>query len=170
MRKGLKLIFMGVCGSGKTTLAERTARYLRCEPVLEADTFHSAEMKEKMRSGVPLNDEDRWPWLERIRQAMLASGDQTVVVTCSALRKAYRERLSGGELTGRVRFIFLDASKETIAKRLTARKHEYMPASLLDSQFSTLEMPDADEPVLRITAEGNEEEVFDLIKEALKGS
>ena len=67
MKQGLKLIFMGVCGSGKTTLAERTASYLNCEPVLEADTFHTPDMKEKMRSGTPLTDEDRWPWLERIQ-------------------------------------------------------------------------------------------------------
>lgn len=168
MREGVKLIFMGVCGSGKTTLAERTASYLGCEPVLEADTFHTPEMKEKMRSGIPLTDQDRWPWLERIRQAMIASGDKTVIVTCSALRRVYRDLLAGGELTGRVFFLFLDASQETIGKRLAARQHEYMPASLLGSQFNTLERPGNDEPVVRVSVEESEDVVFASIKERLR--
>lgn len=167
MKQGLKLIFMGVCGSGKTTLAERTASYLGCGPVLEADTFHTPEMREKMRSGTPLSDDDRWPWLERIRQAMLLSGEQTVIVTCSALRRVYRDLLVGGELEGRVVFLFLDVSRETISERLAVRQHEYMPASLLGSQFNTLERPTDDEPVVFITAEGSEDQVFARITEEL---
>ena len=96
MRLGLKIVFMGVCGCGKTTLAERTAKFLGCDPVYEADMFHPAEMKEKMRAGIPLTDEDRWPWLAQLNGALRESGEQTVVMTCSALLKVYRERLLGG--------------------------------------------------------------------------
>jgi carbohydrate kinase (thermoresistant glucokinase family) len=168
MRSGLKVIFMGVCGSGKTTLAAHTAETLGCGPVLEADTFHAAETKAKMAAGIPLTDEDRWPWLERIRQTLAASGDRTVVATCSALKKVYREKLQAGELAGRVHFIFLDAPQEVIAARLAARQHEYMPPSLLGSQFNTLERPESGEPVSRISVEGTQEETLSLIIDALE--
>ncbi len=167
VKTGLKIIFMGVCGSGKTTLAANTAAALSCEPVLEADMFHSPEMKLKMGSGIPLTDEDRWPWLERIRQALLESGDETVVATCSALRRVYRDRLCAGELAGRVHFIFLDAPQEVIAARLAERKHEYMPPSLLGSQFGVLERPVEGEPVTTVSVEGTREETLSLILQAL---
>ena len=167
MKSGLKIIFMGVCGSGKTTLAANTAAALGCEPVLEADTFHSPEMKAKMASGIPLTDDDRWPWLDRIRKALIDSGDDTVVATCSALRKIYRERLCAGELAGRVRFVFLDAPQEVIAARLAARQHEYMPASLLGSQFNVLERPEEGEPVTRVSVEGTRDETLSSILHAL---
>jgi gluconokinase len=169
MKRGLKIIFMGVCGSGKTTLAAHTAEQLGCGQVLEADTFHSAETKAKMASGVPLTDEDRWPWLDRIRQALLESGERTIVATCSALRKVYRDRLQqGGGLVGRVHFIFLDAPQEIIAARLAQRQHEYMPASLLGSQFNTLERPEEGEPITRISVEGTQEETLNRIIQALE--
>jgi len=168
MRRGLKIIFMGVCGSGKTTLAALTAERLGCGPVLEADTFHSAETKAKMASGVPLTDEDRWPWLERIRQALAESGEQTTVATCSALKRVYRDKLQAGELTGRVRFIFLDAPEEVIAARLAARQHEYMPPSLLGSQLNTLERPHDGEPITRISVQGTPDDTLSTILTCLE--
>jgi gluconokinase len=166
MRSDVKIVFMGVCGCGKTTLAERTAQYLGCDPVYEADMFHPAEMKEKMRSGVPLTDEDRWPWLEKLNGAIRESGDETIVMTCSALRKVYRERLLKG-VEDKVVFFFLDAPEEVIFERVSARKHEYMPVSLLGSQFETLERPQEDEPVKFIPVSGTEDETFEHIKSAL---
>ena len=159
---------MGVCGSGKTTLAGLTAESLDCEPVLEADLFHSPETKAKMASGIPLTDEDRWPWLERIRQALVQSGEQTIVATCSALKKVYREKLQAGELAGRVHFMFLDAPQEVIAARLAARQHEYMPPALLGSQFYTLERPHEGEPITRISVEGTQEETLARILTSLE--
>jgi carbohydrate kinase (thermoresistant glucokinase family) len=167
MKHGLKIVFIGVCGSGKTTLAAWTAKYLGCEPVLEADLFHSPEMKLKMNSGVPLSDEDRWPWLDRIREAMIETREATAVVTCSGLRRIYREKLLLGPLRGRVHFIFLDAPEAIIAQRLAHRTHEFMPASLLGSQFEILEKPDADEPVTTVSVAGTQEEAIEAIKRVL---
>jgi carbohydrate kinase (thermoresistant glucokinase family) len=168
MQSGLKIVFMGVCGSGKTTLAARVAAYLGCGPVIEADTFHSPDMKQKMRAGIPLTDEDRFPWLDRMRHALAKSGDGTVVATCSALRKIYRERLYRGNVCDRVHFIFLDAPREVIAERLALRQHEYMPASLLTSQFETLEAPVPGEPATRISVAGSEDEAFESLVKVLK--
>ena len=167
MRQGLKIIFMGVSGSGKTTLAALTAERLGCGPVLEADTFHSADTKAKMASGVALTDEDRWPWLKRIHNALVASGDRTTIATCSALKNIYRQKLYAGELVGKVHFIFLDAPQEIIAARLATRQHEYMPASLLGSQFNTLEKPESGEPCTRISVEGTQDETLALVLESL---
>jgi carbohydrate kinase (thermoresistant glucokinase family) len=167
MQQGLKIVFIGVCGAGKTTLAAWTAKHLGCEPVLEADLFHSPEMKLKMSSGIPLSDEDRWPWLERIRTAMLETKDATAVVTCSGLRRVYREKLTQGSLRGRVHFIFLDAPQAIIAERLTERVHEFMPASLLASQYELLERPDPDEPFSTVSVAGTQEEAIESIKGVL---
>jgi gluconokinase len=167
MKQGLKIVFIGVCGSGKTTLAGWTAKYLGCEPMLEADLFHSAERRLKMGAGIPLSDEDRWPWLDRIYQAMLDTQDATAVVTCSGLRRIYREKLTRGPLQGRVHFIFLDASAAILQQRLAQRAHEFMPASLLGSQLETLERPDSDEPVTTVSVAGTQEETVEAIKSVL---
>jgi gluconokinase len=123
-------------------------------------------MKQKMMSGIPLTDDDRWPWLGRLNGAMKQVTQTWSVVTCSALKKAYRQKLTEG-LEGTVRFIFLDAPKQIIEERMRLRKHEYMPISLLDSQLATLETPGSDEPVVRIPVSGSEDETFDLILEAI---
>jgi gluconokinase len=167
MRAGLVLVFMGVCGSGKSTLAVHTAQYLGCS-VLEADDFHSAEAKEKMRAGIPLVDDDRWPWIERIRTAITHAHEETVVVTCSALRRVYRNRLAHGPLAGRVHFLFLDAPEAILAERLAARRHEFMAPALLASQLRTLERPLPDEPVHTISVEGTEEESFQAIRQVVQ--
>lgn len=134
------ILVMGVSGAGKTAVGEQLARVLGCE-FLDADDFHPAANVEKMRSGVPLTDADRWPWLalinERLRVLQAQGG--SAVLACSALKHAYRERLAHGVRDLRV--VFLRGSCELIQQRLAARKHRYMPPSLLKSQFETLEIP-----------------------------
>jgi carbohydrate kinase (thermoresistant glucokinase family) len=171
MSQEIRLVFMGVCGCGKTTLAARTAAYLGCERVIEADEFHTPEMKQKMGAGIPLTDEDRWPWLERLNAAMKEMRSPWSVITCSALRQVYREKLAEGlgeSSDSSVRFIFLDAPKEIIKERMMRRQHEYMPVSLLDSQFETLEVPTSDEPVIRISVTGSEDETFEQITHVIE--
>jgi gluconokinase len=163
-KKPYKLIFMGVCGSGKSTLASKVADYLGSGPIIEGDAFHSQEMKEKMRQGIPLTDEDRWPWLARLNQELLKSTEPWTLLSCSALRRAYRERLSEG-LDGSVHFFFLDAPQEVLAARLATRAHDYMPPSLLQSQFQTLERPQVDEPVFTISVKESEESALKAIRD-----
>ena len=142
---------MGVSSSGKSTVGKASGRRLHV-PFLDGDGYHPPANKEKMRAGIPLVDEDRWPWLESLAKALREAADQkgSAVGACSALKRAYREYLT--EQAGEpILFVFLEGSKEVIAKRIAARKHEYMPASLLDSQFATLEVPAADENVLTVS-------------------
>ena len=131
---------MGVCGSGKTTVSRALAAALRW-PFHDADDFHPPENVAKMASGVPLDDTDRVPWLAKIADT-LAQGEargEHAVLACSALKRAYRDRIA---TAGDVRFVYLKGDLPTIAARLATRKHEYMPASLLASQFAALEEPD----------------------------
>ena len=158
----MKLVLMGVCGSGKTTLAHKVAEYLGCGPVIEADTYHSPEMKEKMRSGVPLTDEDRWPWIDRINDALVKEQHPWCVATCSALRRSYRDRLRK-TIEDDVYFILLDAPREVLRERLRKRHHEYMPDTLLDSQLATLEAPGLGEPIATVSVAASENEALDAI-------
>jgi len=143
---------MGVSGCGKSTVAERLAARLEWQ-FAEADAFHPAANVEKMRSGIPLTDEDRWPWLDAIAAwtGTMRSQGQPAVVTCSALKRAYRQRLAGGHHD--VRFVYLQGSYELIASRLAMRRHEYMPPTLLRSQFEALEEPGADEQPVVVSIE-----------------
>jgi len=127
---------MGVSGVGKTTLGESLARELAV-PYADGDDFHSAAAKAKMASGHPLDDADRWPWLDRIG-AYLASHRATGAVTsCSSLKRVYRARLE--QAAPSLVFVHLTGDPEVIAARIEARKHHYMPASLLKSQLAALE-------------------------------
>ena len=160
------LIVMGVSGSGKTTIAVDLAKRLGW-PFQEGDELHPPANVEKMRSGIPLDDADRWPWLDRVAawiDARLADGHGGIV-TCSALKRSYRDRLLGVRLG--VRFVFLHASPEVLAARLAARRGHYMPASLLGSQIATLELPTPDEHPLTIEVGGTPDEVVDAIMEKL---
>jgi gluconokinase len=133
------VVVMGVCGCGKSTVGEALAKSLQW-PFLDADDFHPAANVAKMSAGLPLTDEDRVPWLDRIAdeaRALLARGGHAVLA-CSALKQAYRDRLARA---GDVRFVHLVGDYDTIASRLAARQHRYMPATLLASQFATLEPP-----------------------------
>jgi carbohydrate kinase (thermoresistant glucokinase family) len=142
------IVVMGVSGCGKTTVASLLAQRLGWE-FAEADTFHSLANVEKMRSGIPLNDDDRWPWLDAIAAYIdnARSRHRHCVVACSALRRAYRERLAGGH--DDLRFVYLKGDYDTIASRMTGRSGHYMPPTLLRSQFDTLEEPgDAERPIV----------------------
>lgn len=135
------VLVMGVSGSGKSTIGRLLADALSAE-FLEADSFHSPANVAKMTGGVPLEDADRWPWLDSIGQAMsdLRRRRIPVVLACSALKEAYRARLSAtaGEAA---RIVFLDGGADLIAARLGGRTGHYMPPTLLPSQLATLEPP-----------------------------
>jgi gluconokinase len=137
----LAVIVMGVSGSGKSTLGVALAAAIGC-PFLEGDDFHAPEAVEKMRAGIPLTDDDRWPWLDRLGSALGSevARNKIAVAACSALRKAYRDRLRQA-IPAPVGFVLMDANPEELLRRLTARTHHYMPASLLTSQLDTLERP-----------------------------
>lgn len=133
------IIVMGVSGSGKTTVGGLLADRMGCG-FSDADDFHPANNVEKMRAGIPLTDDDRWPWLKALRQAIedWEAAGQSRVIACSALKAAYRHLLAP---RGGVVFVFLKGRAETIASRLKARKGHYMNPDLLASQFATLEEP-----------------------------
>jgi carbohydrate kinase (thermoresistant glucokinase family) len=163
------IIFMGVSGSGKTTLANRVADDLPGAVVLEGDSFHLPQMKEKMRAGTPLSDEDRWPWLGRIKTAAIESVKQqrAVIVTCSALKKTYRNYLREG-LGDNLCFVFLDVAPDILAMRHRARQHEYMSPLLLESQLATLERPTLEDGVIKISGDLTEaESVAEIMKHLL---
>ncbi len=139
------IVVMGVAGSGKTTIASGLAEHLGV-PFVEGDSLHPIANVKKMSAGVPLTDEDRWPWLEAIGARMEVERDtgHGVVVSCSALKHVYRDCLRK-QVHGKVHFILLDGSRELIGDRMKERKGHFMPPALLDSQFATLEKPTADE-------------------------
>ena len=130
------VVLMGVSGSGKTTIGELVAKRLGWR-FIEGDDFHPPENVAKMAAGIPLEDADRWPWLDALNRRL--KNERDAVVTCSALKESYRRRLLAG--LNEPRLVYLYADKAVIASRLAKRKHRYMPASLLDSQFAALEPP-----------------------------
>ena len=138
----LRLIVMGVSGCGKSTMAGALSERLGLDMV-DGDDLHLPESVAKMRSGVALQDADRWPWLDRIGAYLAQDLAQGRVVACSALRRIYRDRIR--EQAGDVCFVFLDGDFELIQKRMQQRVGQYMQPGLLDSQFRTLEKPQADE-------------------------
>ncbi|HXF77258.1 MAG TPA: gluconokinase [Usitatibacter sp.] len=153
---------MGVSGCGKTTVAGLLARRLGWQ-LAEADLFHPPANVAKMRAGIALTDEDRWPWLAAIAawvDASLARGTPGVV-TCSALKRSYRDVIIGKRVG--VRLVYLEGSYELIEKRLASRKHEYMPASLLGSQFEALEEPGPAEHPIVVPIELPPEEIVERI-------
>ena len=161
------VVLMGVSGSGKTTIGNVLAGHLACA-FADADDYHPLANKQKMAHGIPLTDADRQPWLEelnRLLQAWYREG-QNGVLACSALKAAYRETLANGMPAGTVRYVMLDGSRELIAGRLATRHHEYMSASLLDSQLATLEPPS---DALRIVNDRTPEVVAAEILEMLEG-
>ena len=127
---------MGVSGSGKSTIGQPLAERLGF-PFLDADEFHPPENVAKMAAGTPLTDADRWPWLALLNAKL--KNEENAVLACSALKQSYRDALSRG--LADCRFVHLSGSLELIRARLAERKHRYMPASLLESQFATLEPP-----------------------------
>ena len=143
----LRVVVMGVAASGKTTLAVALSRRLQAE-YLEADDLHSAANVEKMASGVPLTDDDRWPWLASIRDAL--SKTDRVVVACSALKRSYRDLLREA---GSVRFVYLHTARQLAGARIAGRTGHFMTARMIESQFAALEPPQPDEAdVIRVDA------------------
>ena len=141
------LVVMGVSGVGKTTLAKALAERLGWV-FKEGDDLHPAANIAKMKAGHPLDDADRWPWLDSIGDWIderLAEG-QSGVITCSALKRAYRDRLDARR--PQVRFVFMKLDEQAVAERVAGRKGHFMPPSLLASQFADLEPPGPDEPVI----------------------
>ncbi len=139
----MHVVVMGVAGTGKTTVAVQLADELGCE-FIEGDDLHPRQNIDKMTKGIPLTDEDRWPWLQAIAE-MVAVKDfegTSTVVTCSALRRSYRAVLSDAAPTF---FVHLDAPFEVLEERMQHRTKHFMPATLLTSQFATLEPLGEDE-------------------------
>jgi carbohydrate kinase (thermoresistant glucokinase family) len=157
---------MGVSGSGKTTVASQLARRLHWR-FAEGDAFHPAANVAKMRDGIPLTDEDRWPWLDAIAAWIdsCRAANQRCVLTCSALKRVYRERLAHGH--DDVWFVFLKGEYGLVARRMAERKGHYMPLALLQSQFDTLEEPSPGETALVVSIEAPAEEIVAEIVAAL---
>lgn len=130
------VLVMGVAGVGKTTIGEALAKALGVRFV-DADDYHPPENVAKMKAGIPLQDADRWPWLQRLNS--LLRDESNAVLACSALKEIYRRKLADGVRDFRV--VYLHGGAELIRERMTMRRHRYMPAALLDSQLVALEPP-----------------------------
>jgi gluconokinase len=151
----LAVVVMGVSGSGKTVVGRRLAAALSADFV-DGDDLHTDSARAKMSSGQPLTDEDRWPWLDRIAAALHDGRGRGVatVAACSALRRVYRERLRA-RVGGGLRFVYLSANRELMRARVAGRRDHFMPASLVDSQFATLEPPDGEPDVVVTPADAD---------------
>lgn len=163
------LIVMGVSGAGKTRVGELLAERLSCT-FADGDTFHSAANKEKMAHAIPLTDDDRWPWLAAIREAIEAKAraGETAVFGCSSLKRAYRDVLRGGaRADDNVRFIYLKGSFDLLRERLGSRTGHFFDPSLLQSQLDTLEEPGEDE-ALTVSIEGTPEAIADEVVKRLE--
>ncbi len=148
-RRSAPLVVMGVQGCGKSTVGRGLAQALG-RRFVDGDDLHSADAREKMASGHPLTDADRLPWLARVAQTVADAleGGESVVIACSALKRSYRDLMR--DIVPTLEFVELFGSRELIAERLTHRNHEYMPPTLLDSQFAALEPLRPTEAGLRI--------------------
>jgi gluconokinase len=150
------VVLMGVSGSGKSTVGTLLAEQLGCS-YFDADSFHSPEAIAKMKSGTPLDDRDRMPWLGRIAQKieLLVADDESGVIGCSALKRRYRDILfgrdAGAGIPGdRTALVYLRGSYDLIRNRLATRQDHFMPASLLESQFAQLEEPTLSEQAIKV--------------------
>jgi gluconokinase len=164
----MAVVVMGVSGSGKSTVAARIAAAMGLH-FIDGDALHLPGSVAKMKAGIALEDDDRWPWLDRIgaRLADGAQGPEGVVVACSALKKAYRDRLR--RAAPGVRFVFLDGPAALIESRLAGRSGHFMPGALLASQLETLEIPGSGEgDVLRVSVELPVDEVVSRAVKALE--
>jgi gluconokinase len=162
------IVVMGVSGCGKTSVGEGLAARLGL-PFIEGDVLHPNANVEKMAAGIPLQDEDRWPWLDRIGAALAegAGKGEGLIVSCSALRQTYRDRLRAAA-GGRLAFVFLYGSRELLEARMKARKGHFMPPSLLESQLATLEDPRGEEGVVAVDIATTLEEIVTAAASALE--
>jgi len=159
------VIIFGVSGAGKTTIGELLARQLG-QHFYEADDFHSQANIEKMHRGIPLTDEDRWPWLERLRELIERSvaANESAVLACSALKRAYRECL---RVNNQVKFVFLRGDYALVEEQVRRRHGHFVNPALLQSQFDDLEEPKPDEDTLTIELGRTPRELVDEIKAKL---
>jgi gluconokinase len=158
----LVLVVMGVSGSGKTTVGKLLAERLGW-PYQEGDALHPPENVAKMSSGTPLTDADRIPWLQRVadRIDVWRVNGETGVITCSALKRAYRDIIIGDRTD--VGLVYLRGSRKLIGRRMAARKGHFMPTALLDNQFATLQEPSAEERTITVDVDGTPPEIVDEI-------
>ncbi len=142
----MHIIVMGVSGSGKSTVGEKLASALNL-PFLEGDSLHPKANVDKMASGIPLQDEDRWPWLDKIGER-LATAENGIIVSCSSLKKSYRDRLRNAS-RGPLLFVFLDGNFDVLYEHMGHRTGHFMPVAMLESQLATLESPVGEPLVFR---------------------
>ena len=143
------VIVMGVASCGKTSVGEMLAEKFACR-FIEGDRLHSASNVAKMSAGIPLNDDDRWPWLAAVGASL--GGKGAAIASCSALKRSYREAIAKAAQRP-ILFIYLHGSKEVLEQRINARQGHFMPATLLGSQLKTLESPGPDERALKLDIE-----------------
>lgn len=162
------MVVMGVSSSGKSTIGAALAEALGV-PFLDADSYHQDTSIARMRAGIPLTDEDRWPWLARFADALAATAHASgaAVGACSALRRAYRDFLTV-HADAPILFIHLHGDRALITQRIARRAHHYMPASLLDSQFETLEVPGPDENALIVPVDLPVSAIIERILHAIR--
>jgi gluconokinase len=162
------MVIMGVSGSGKSTVGELLGHRLGV-PFIDGDDLHPGANKDKMRTGTPLNDDDRRPWLQEIGRTLAAHQKEGsgAIVACSALKRRYRDLLR--EYAPDLLFLHLEGSADTLAARMAARKHEFMPASLLASQLEAMEPLDAEERHVLLDVRQSPAELADEACAALEG-
>jgi gluconokinase len=162
------IIVMGVSGAGKSSIGERLSVRLGCEFV-EGDRLHPASNVEKMAKGMPLTDEDRWPWLDLVGKELATSVEKgdSLVLSCSALKRTYRERLRQAA-GGRLRFVFLKGAPKLLEVRMGERTGHFMPLSLLQTQLATLESPEGEEGVVTVDIDASLDEIVEAAYQGLK--
>lgn len=161
------VVVMGVCGCGKTTIGRKLAVRLEAAFV-EGDELHPASNKEKMSAGIPLDDADREPWLDAIaaKAAGLLTVAPCVVVSCSALKRSYRDRLRTADSD--VKLVHLTGTRSLLQSRMNERRGHFMPAGLLDSQLTTLQVPEADEAAINLDIAGHPDAIVERARAFLK--
>jgi gluconokinase len=157
------IVVMGVSGSGKSTIGRLLAEQLEV-PFIDADDLHPITNVDKMAAGQPLDDDDRWPWLAAVGEAIAGASRTGVVVACSALKRSYRDAIRAEAPA--VTFVYLHGERELLASRLGKRENHFMPATLLDSQLETLQVPGDDEGGVTVGVDGSPEEIVAAILRA----
>jgi len=163
----LGIVVMGVSGCGKSTLGAALADALGI-PFVEGDGLHPPANVAKMAAGIPLNDEDRRPFLDNVADALIANRAAGCVVSCSALKRGYRDRLRA-RAGADIRFVLPLLSKDSLVRRMSAREGHFMPVQLLDSQLATLEMPDEEEAVIVVPGDLPLDAQLAAVRSALSG-